>query len=314
MITSRDGTSQVTSQVASQAKSPPSACPVAVVTGASRGLGRGIAIALGQAGFTVYCTGRSDGRASGPWGGTVRETADAVSQAGGKGVVAICDHLDDIQTQALFQRVDAEHNRLDLLVNNAFAMPDWAVADGRFWERPLSLWQDMIDVGLRSSYVASHFSAPIMLRRGSGLIANTSGPGAKVYRHALPYGVGKAGQDKLAHDMAVELEPFGVAAISLWPGLIGTERTLAGIEAGGVVGADAGDLTHVETPFFIGRLLSAIVSRGNAMTLSGGTFYATELAERYDVLDLDGRRPVSRRPLFGDPLYHPLSQTRTTSR
>ena len=288
----------------------PQTRPVAVVTGASRGLGRGIAVALGQAGFTVYCTGRSDSRATGPWGGTVRETADAVSQAGGDGIAAVCDHLDDAQTRALLQRVDAEQNRLDLLVNNAFAMPDWAVPDGRFWERPLSLWRDMIDVGLRSSYVASHFAAPIMIRQGSGLIANTSGPGGKVYRHALPYGVGKAGQDKLAHDMAVELQPFGVAAISLWPGLIGTERTLAGIEAGGVIGAQAGDLPHIETPFFIGRLLAAIVSKGDVMALSGGTFYSTELAERYDVVDVDGRRPDTRRPLFGTPLYHPLSETR----
>lgn len=281
--------------------------PVAVVTGASRGLGRGIATALGQAGYTVYCTGRSDKAAIGPWGGTVRETAEAIDQAGGKGIVAICDHLDDSQTEALFKRIDAEQGRLDLLVNNAFAMPDWAVPDGNFWERPLSLWRDMIDIGLRSSYAASHFVAPIMVRQRSGLIANTSGPGGKIYRHSLPYGIGKAGQDKLAHDMAHELQPFDVAAISLWPGLIGTERTLAGIAAGGVVGDNAGKLPHVETPYFIGRVLAAIHAAGDAMTLSGGTFYSTELAERYGVMDADGRRPVSRRPMFGAPLYSPLS-------
>lgn len=281
--------------------------PVAVVTGASRGLGRGIAIALGEAGFTVYCTGRSDRAAIGPWGGTVRDTAAAIDAAGGKGVVAICDHLDDSQTEALFKRIDAEQGRLDLLVNNAFAMPDSAVPDGNFWERPLSLWRDMIDVGLRSSYAASHFAAPMMVRQRSGVIANTSGPGGKVYRHSLPYGVGKAGQDKLAHDMAHELKPFSVSAISLWPGLIGTERTLAGIKAGGVVGDNAGTLPHIETPFFIGRILAAVHAAGDAMTLSGGTFYSTELAERYGVFDADGRRPVSRRPIFGAPLYSPLS-------
>lgn len=283
--------------------------PVAVVTGASRGLGRGIAIALGQAGFTVYCTGRSDKAAIGPWGGTVRDTAQEIDSVGGNGIVAICDHLDDSQTEALFKRVDAEQGRLDVLVNNAFAMPDWAVPDGNFWERPLSLWRDMIDVGLRSSYAASHFAAPIMVRQRSGIIANTSGPGGKVYRHSLPYGVGKAGQDKLAHDMAHELQPFGVAAISLWPGLIGTERTLAGISAGGVVGDNAGDLPHIETPFFIGRVLAAVHHAGDAMALNGGTFYSTELADRYGVVDVDGRRPVSRRPMFGAPLYHPLSGT-----
>ncbi|MBB6465283.1 NAD(P)-dependent dehydrogenase (short-subunit alcohol dehydrogenase family) [Aminobacter lissarensis] len=281
--------------------------PVAVVTGASRGLGRGIAIALGEAGFIVYCTGRSDRQAIGPWGGTVRDTAEAIDKAGGKGIVAICDHLDDSQTEALFKRVDAERGRLDLLVNNAFAMPDWAVPDGNFWERPLSLWRDMIDVGLRSSYAASHFAAPIMVRQRSGLIANTSGPGGKIYRHSLPYGVGKAGQDKLAHDMAHELRPFDVAAISLWPGLIGTERTLAGIAVGGVVGENAGGLPHIETPFFVGRVLAAIHAADDARTLSGGTFYSTELAARYGVLDADGRLPVSRRAMFGAPLYAPIS-------
>jgi NAD(P)-dependent dehydrogenase (short-subunit alcohol dehydrogenase family) len=123
----------------------------------------------------------------------------------------------------------------------------------------------------------------------------------------LPYGIGKAGQDKFAHDMAHELQPFNVAAISLWPGLIGTERTLAGIKAGGVVGDNAGSLPHIETPFFIGRVLAAIHAAGDAMRLSGGTFYSTELAERYGVLDADGRLPVSRRPIFGAPLYAPLS-------
>lgn len=280
--------------------------PVAVVTGASRGLGRGIAIALGEAGFTVYCTGRSDKAAIGSWGGTVRVTAEEIDKVGGKGIVAICDHLDDSQTEALFKRVDAEQGRLDLLVNNAFAMPDWAVPDGNFWERPLTLWRDMIDVGLRSSYAASRFAAQIMVRQRSGLIANTSGPGGKVYRHSLPYGIGKAGQDKFAHDMAHELLPFNVAAISLWPGLIGTERTLAGIAAGGVVGDNAGTLPHLETPFFIGRVLAAVHAARDAMSLSGGTFYSTELAERYGVMDADGRRPLSRRPMFGSPLYQPV--------
>jgi len=280
--------------------------PVAVVTGASRGLGRGIAIALGEAGFVVYCTGRSDKAATSPWGGTVRQTAAAIDTAGGKGIPAICNHLDDSQTEALFRRVETEQGRLDLLVNNAFAMPDSAVPDGLFWERPLSLWRDMIDVGLRSSYVASYFAAPIMTRQRSGLIANTSGPGGKIYRHSLPYGIGKAGQDKFAHDMAHELRPSGVAAISIWPGLVGTERTLSKLQDG-TVGQSGGSRDHMETPYFIGRILAAIYRSPDLLTLSGGTFYSAELAERYDVLDADGHRPLSRRALFGAPVYQALA-------
>lgn len=279
--------------------------PVAVVTGASRGLGRGIAAALGEAGFVVYCTGRSAAAPTGPWSGTVLETARAVDAAGGTGVAAVCDHLDDAQTEALFARVDAERGRLDLLVNNAFAMPDWSVDDSPFWERPLSLWRDMIDVGLRSSYAASSFAAPIMIRRGRGLIANTSGPGAKVFRHSLPYGVGKAGQDKLAHDMAHDLLPHGVAAISLWPGLIATERTLRNLQLGRV-GNNAGKPDHMESTFLIGRLLAKLHAAPDLMSLTGGTFYSTELAARYGVEDAGGGLPASRRPIFGAPLYGPL--------
>lgn len=285
---------------------PPEDRPVAVVTGASRGLGRGIAVALGQAGFTVYCTGRSAAAPTGTWSGTVFQTAAEIDAAGGRGVPVVCDHGDDGQTKALFDRVNEEAGRLDLLVNNAFAMPDWAAVDSPFWERPLSLWHDMIDIGLRSSYVASSFAAPIMIRRRSGIIAMTSGPGAKIYRHSLPYGVGKAGTDKLAHDMAHDLKPHDVAALSIWPGLIGTERTLHHMSKNPLGGG--GTVAHMETPFFIGRILARIHSVGDAMILSGGTFYSTELAERYGVEDADGLLPTSRRLMFGAPLFAPIGQ------
>lgn len=283
---------------------PTEDCPVAVVTGASRGLGRGLAVALGQAGFTVYCTGRSDAAPTGSWAGTVHETAAEIDAAGGRGVAVVCDHGDDDQTRALFDRVDSDCGRLDILVNNAFAMPDWAAVDSPFWERPLSLWHDMVDIGLRSSYVASSLAAPIMIRRRAGLIAMTSGPGAKVYRHSLPYGVGKAGNDKLAHDMAHDLEPHRVAALSIWPGLIGTERTLRNLAANAVEGG--GTVAHMESPFFIGLILARIHAAGDAMSLSGGTFYSTELAARYGVRDADGRLPESRRLMFGAPLFSPI--------
>lgn len=283
---------------------------VAVVTGASRGLGHGIAVCLGAAGFTVYCTGRSDAVPTGARSGTVRQTAAEVDSAGGKGVAVVCDHLEDRQTEALFERVRSECGRLDLLVNNAFAMPDWSAKDSPFWERPLSLWRDMVDIGLRSSYVASAFAAPLLIDTGAGgLIVNTSAPGAKVYRHSLPFGVCKAGQDKLAYDMAYDLRPHGIASISLWPGLIATERTLANLRNG-----DKGNLhglePYLESEYFAGRVIAAVHADGGAMALSGGTFYTAELAERYGVLDVEGARPRSRRELYGETLFGPLPDPR----
>lgn len=280
---------------------------VAVVTGASRGLGRGIAISLGTAGYAVYCTGRSATKPTGPWSGTVFETAKAVDAAGGSGIPVVCDHNDDDQTIRLFEEVRAERGRLDLLVNNAFAMPDWAVKDSPFWERPLSLWRDMIDIGLRSSYVASTLAAPLMIATGpGGLIVNTSGPGAKVYRHSLPYGVGKAGQDKLAYDMAHDLRQHGIAAIAIWPGLIGTERTLSNL-ARSDIGSIRGLEQYMESEFFSGRVIVAVQAAPNLMSFSGGTFYSTELAERLGIDDVDGGRPLSRRALYGAPLFGPLA-------
>lgn len=277
--------------------------PIAVVTGASRGLGRGIAISLGEAGYTVYCTGRSGKKPTGPWRGTVVDTARQVDAAGGRGVPVICDHLDDEQTAGLFERVESECGRLDLLVNNAFGMPDWSVQDSPFWERPLSLWRDMIDVGLRSSYAASIFAAPLMIASGpGGLIVNTSGPGAAKFRHSLPYGVGKAGQDKLAYDMAHDLLSHRIAAISIWPGLIATERTLSHLEAGDV-GAIAGLEKYMESDRFSGRVIAATHACSDLMSLSGGTYYSAELAERFGVTDVGGACPASRRVLYGAPLF-----------
>jgi len=280
---------------------------IAVVTGASRGLGRGIAISLGGAGYTVYCTGRSGTEPTGTWQGTVHDTARAVDEAGGTGIPAVCDHRDDGQTARLFEQVKDERGRLDLLVNNAFAMPDWAATDSPFWERPLSLWADMIDVGLRSSYAASVFAAPLMIASGpGGLIVNTSGPGAKIFRHSLPYGVGKAGHDKLAYDMAHDLRDYGIAAISLWPGLIATQRTLAHLEHGDL-DSIKGLKPYMESEYFSGRVIAAAHAASNLMSLSGGTFYSTELAERFGVVDVDGGRPLSRRALYGAPLFAPIA-------
>jgi dehydrogenase/reductase SDR family protein 1 len=149
---------------------------VAVVTGASRGIGKGIALGLGEAGATVYVTGRTaeDGTARLP--GSLAATAREVTNMGGVGIVARCDHRVDTEVEQLFARVSREQGRIDLLVNNALGSPEQRVLWGghRFWEVPIALWDDLIDVGLRSHYVAARCAVPLMIERHSGLIVNVA--------------------------------------------------------------------------------------------------------------------------------------------
>jgi NAD(P)-dependent dehydrogenase (short-subunit alcohol dehydrogenase family) len=194
---------------------------VAVVTGATRGLGKAIAIALGATGATVYVTGRSERTGDIP--GTLRETAEAVSAAGGDGIPVRCDHSDDGQINQLFDRVRRETGRLDLLVNNAF--PSGAVTSAiglRFWEHDLSVWDDIMGVGLRSHFVASRHAVAAMSGQG-GLIVNVSSAGAKRYAYSAAYGVGKAGFDKFTADAAIDLAGTGISIVSIWPGVTQTE-------------------------------------------------------------------------------------------
>jgi NAD(P)-dependent dehydrogenase (short-subunit alcohol dehydrogenase family) len=179
---------------------------VVVVTGASRGAGKGIAIALGQTGATVYVTGRSREEGDAPLPGTVFATAAAVTAAGGQGIGVICDHADDEQVAALFERVKLEQGRLDILVNNATALPDSITQAGPFWEKPLDQLQ-LLDVGLRSHFVAAWYAAPLLLAGGRGLIVNTSSFGGRIYMHGPAYGAGKAAVDKMSHDMAHDFRP-----------------------------------------------------------------------------------------------------------
>ena len=196
---------------------------VAVVTGASRGVGRGVAEGLAEAGATVYVTGRSESHEQPPAERTIQATAASVDALGGKGIAVAVDHNDDAAVEALFQRVAEEQGRLDVLVNNAYKIPDPPVFSGGFWEHPVSVWDDQCGVGLRGYYVASVFAAPLMVAQGSGLIVNISSRGGDEYVFSTSYGVGKCGVDRMAKDMAVELKDYGVAALSLRPSAVKTD-------------------------------------------------------------------------------------------
>ncbi|NML07073.1 SDR family NAD(P)-dependent oxidoreductase [Sphingomonas sp. G-3-2-10] len=268
------------------------AAPVAVVTGASRGAGRGIAIALGSHGCTVYVTGRSEKAGDAALPGTIHETAAAVTAAGGRGMAVRVDHGDDAEVERLFDRVSKTERRLDILVNNACALRDELTQPGHFWEKPLAL-ADMLDVGLRSSYVASYHAAPLMIERPGGLMVFTSASGAVHYVFGPAYGAHKAGMDKFAADMAVDLREFGVAALSIWMGALRTARLEALIAS---EPAKYGYLENrTETSEFTGHVIWALFNDPDVMARSGETVIGAEMAKHYGIADAGGRQPASYR-------------------
>ena len=281
---------------------------VAVVTGASRGAGKGIALALGAAGMTVYVTGRSTtqslGRLKGEaLPGTVFETAQQIDQLGGRGIAMPFDHRNDEATRRLFERVARESGALDILVNNATSIHDALIDPGGFWEKPLEL-VNILDVGLRSAYVASYYAAPLMTKAGRGLIAFTSSFGSSCYMHGPAYGAQKVGLDKFAADMAVDLAPYGVAAVSLWLGPQITERSRVAMR----LRADQYEqfMQQGETPEFNGRVIHALASDPDLMTRTGQTLITAELAKIYGLQDEGGRVPPSYREMLGSPrVPHP---------
>jgi NAD(P)-dependent dehydrogenase (short-subunit alcohol dehydrogenase family) len=267
--------------------------PVVIVTGASRGAGRGIAIGLGCHGCTVYVTGRSEKSGDASFPGTVYETANAVTAAGGKGIAVRVDHADDGQVKRLFEQVQSEQGRLDILVNNAFATHDQLTAPGHFWEKPLAV-ADTLDVGIRSSYVASYYAAPMMTNQRRGLMIFTSSSGAVHYIFGPAYGAHKAAMDKFAADMAVDLKEYDVAALSIWMGALLSERMQA------LMAAAPEKYRHLklETTEFTGHIIWALYNDPKLMELSGQTVIGAELALQYGIKDAGGEQPPSIRDTF----------------
>jgi dehydrogenase/reductase SDR family protein 1 len=266
---------------------------IAVVTGASRGIGKGIALELGASGATVYVTGRSVEPGAIP--GTIGQTVAEIEELGGTGIAVACDHHDDAQVEALFSRVAADHGRLDILVNNVYSAPDLVPWLGkRFWELPIEAWDQVIDIGTRSHYVASVLAAPLLLANGRGLIVNVSSSGAVSYGHNVVYGVGKAAVDKMTADMAVDLAGTGVAVVSLWPGLVHTELLDMGATREGdevfieLPGEGRFDLSGAETPRFLGRAVVALADAPDLAERSGRAFASAALARELGFTDLDG--------------------------
>jgi dehydrogenase/reductase SDR family protein 1 len=293
------------------------------VTGASRGIGKGIAIELGREGAIVYVTGTSTTGSVYPYHqslpyvtseecggpGTIEETAAAVTAAGGFGISLYCNHAVDADVKNVMDVIASRHGRLDILINNVFRLPPGGAAQlkKKFWEQGPAVWDCVHTVGLRSHYVASCYAMPLLLaskiRQQGGFlprpfIGMISSFGGMSYTFNVPYGVGKAGVDRLAKDMAVELEEFDICVTSLYPGLVNTERTQASV-ANGEWGTHVGlPLDNAETPAFTGRAVVALATdRSNRKKYSGTVQVVAELAEKYGFTDIDGRRPPSIRSL-----------------
>jgi dehydrogenase/reductase SDR family member 1 len=250
---------------------------VAVVTGATRGVGRGVARELARQGAKVFVTGRSV-----PDHAPFDEPVTAIR----------CDHGDDTQVAAVFARVLQKAGTIDVLVNNVWGGYERMIENGTFtwsrpfWEQPLWRWDAMFTGGVRAHYHASQLAARAMVTQRRGLIVNVSFWAAQKHVGNVAYGVSKAATDKMTADMAAELKPHGVAVVSLYPGLVRTEKVM---EAAAYL-----DLSNSESPEFIGRAVAALASDPDVLRHSGQVVVAAALAREYGFTDLDGKTP---RPL-----------------
>ncbi len=273
---------------------------VAVVTGASRGVGKGIAVGLGESGATVYVTGRTDENYLPDFlpqfikDTTIQKTAEEINKVGGIGIAHRCDHRNDEEVKALFDRVINEQGKVDILVNNVWAgyehVPRGYFYGTPFWKQPLSLWDDSFDVGLRSHYVASWFAAQSMVIHRNGLIINISFYAGRRYMINVTYGVCKAALDRLSRDMAYELKEYGIPVFSLYPGLVRTEAILEAAKYDHNL-----ILEDSESPQFIGRCIAALAQDKSCINRTGEILISAEIAQEYNIMDIDGRIPKSHR-------------------
>ena len=254
----------------------------ALVTGGSEGVGRGVVEGLAEADMRVYFTGRNAER--------LARTALDAGKLGGEVIARQVDHRHDDQVVALFEEIKRAGS-IDLLVNNVWGGYENMVEDGRFtwpdpyWEQPAWRWDAMMNVGVRAAFVASQLATRSMLGGRGGLIVNISFWSAQKHIANALYGMAKAATDKLTADMAAELASHNINVISLYPGLVRTEKVMAN--------AEFLDLTNSESPRFIGRTIAALYADKQLATeLSGQVCVAAELARILGVVDIDGRSPT----------------------
>jgi NAD(P)-dependent dehydrogenase (short-subunit alcohol dehydrogenase family) len=287
---------------------------VALVAGATRGAGRGIAAALGEAGATVLCTGRSsrgkalrsdyEGRPE-----TIEETAELVTELGGTGVPVVVDHLDPGQVRVLAERVHAEHGGLDVLVNDIWggedlkgAPPDW---DTPIWEHDLDVGLRILRLAIDTHLITSHHLLPLLISRPGGLLVEvtdgTTAYNATHYRISVYYDLAKVAVNRLAYSQGHELAGHGGTAVALTPGWLRSEMMLEAFATTEADWRDAPgrtappDFALSESPRFVGRAVAALAADPERARWNQRSLTVGELSDEYGFTDLDGSRPQSWR-------------------
>jgi NAD(P)-dependent dehydrogenase (short-subunit alcohol dehydrogenase family) len=259
---------------------------VALVTGATRGIGRGCALELAAAGARVFGLGRTRREGDHELPGSLDSLVAEAEREGGSIVPIACDLRADDQIEALFATLAKSAGRLDVVVNAAFLLPDDIEPDRPFFETPIAWYDDMLDVGTRSAYVLLHQASQLMVPAGSGLVVNISSAGARDFHLHLAYSVGKCALERITRDGGMQLHPYGVAVVSIWPYFVRTERLAA---------VDAEEWNHdmesAESQRFTGRGVVALASDPNVLARSGGAFTSRELALAYGFEDVGGGLP-----------------------
>jgi NAD(P)-dependent dehydrogenase (short-subunit alcohol dehydrogenase family) len=271
---------------------------VALVTGASRGAGRGIALELGAAGATVYVTGRSvrSGPTTDDVPGTIDESAQEVTDRGGRGIAVRCDHTVDSEVESLFSRIRADHGRLDLLINNVwggYENPECRpLGFMPFWEQPLRQWDGMFTAGVRAHLTAGRLAVPLMLPRRRGLIVSTTANlDALPYMRNVFYDLAKNAIARLTWAMAQELREHGIATLAVAPGFMRTERVVEAFRRAGALDALDGPGGPKETTTYVGRAIVALASDERVLEKSGQLVDVGTLAREYGFTDADGAQP-----------------------
>jgi NAD(P)-dependent dehydrogenase (short-subunit alcohol dehydrogenase family) len=274
---------------------------VALVAGATRGAGRGTAVALGEGGAIVYCTGRTSRDSASEYERpeTIEETAELVSAAGGTGIAVRVDHLEPAQVAGLVARIEAEQGRLDVLVNDIWGAERLFERDTPLWEHDLAAGLRLLRLAIDTHLVTSHHALPLLIRRPGGLVVEmtdgTAAYNAERYRVSAFYDLAKAAVIRLAYVQSRELAPHGATAVALTPGWLRSEMML---DAFGVTERTWRDALErhphfaiSESPRFVGRAVAALAGDPERGRHTGRSLSSGELAREYGFTDIDGSRP-----------------------
>lgn len=256
----------------------------------SRGAGRAIAIELGKAGATVYVTGRSTkGNVTQNFPGTIDDTAAQIDEAGGTGIAVRCDHTIDAETKEVIEQIREEQGKLDILINNVWGAHDIGVNPGAFWEQSLENWDTMFTAGVRAQLATNHFAIPLLRENKEALIVHTTFWDEGKYTGQFYYDLAKNALIRMAYGLSEELKKDGIAVMAVSPGFMRTELVLKHMGVDEENWKESEDLKVSETPYYVGRAITALAKDPEVMRKTGQVLKAGDLAKEYEFTDVDGR-------------------------